>query len=165
MLFPTVGTDAKDRAALRLLSECLSGFTGMLYQELREKQSLGYSVFPVDWASRETGFLGFGIVASPENLEKARASFMAIVKELQEKELPAETVARAKAVAEADYYKSRQSRAARAGEGASLILNGRSLDHAMRKLEEMKAVDAAQMRAAARVYLDPARVYEVRVTP
>ncbi|MBQ4616073.1 MAG: insulinase family protein [Mailhella sp.] len=165
MLFPTVGTDAKDRAALRLLSECLSGFTGMLYQELREKQSLGYSVFPVDWASRETGFLGFGIVASPENLEKARASFMAIVKELQEKELPAETVARAKAVAEADYYKSRQSRAARAEEGASLILNGRSLDHAMRKLEEMKAVDAAQMRAAARVYLDPARVYEVRVTP
>ena len=94
-----------------------------------------------------------------------KAQISRVVSELQEKELPAETVARAKAVAEADYYKSRQSRAARAGEGASLILNGRSLDHAMRKLEEMKAVDAAQMRAAARVYLDPARVYEVRVTP
>ena len=165
MLFPTVGTEARDRAALRLLSECLGGFTGMLYQELREKQSLGYSVFPVDWVARETGFLGFGIVASPENLEKAKAAFTAIVRELQEKDLPAETIDRAKAVAEADYYKSRQSRAARATEGASLVLNGRSLDHARQKLEEMKAVDAAQIRAAARTYLDPARAYEVRVTP
>ncbi len=165
MLFPTVGTDASDRAALRLLSECLGGFTGKLYQELREKQSLGYSVFPIDWASRETGFLAFGIVASPQNLEKAKASFEAIVRELQQKELPVETVARAKAVAEADYYKSRQSRAMRAGEGASLILQGRELDHAMKKLEEMKAVTAAQMREAARKYLILDKAYELRVTP
>ena len=165
MLFPTVGTEAKDRAALRLLSECLSGFTGMLYQELREKQSLGYSVFPVDWTSSETGFLGFGIVASPQNLEKAKSAFEGIIRELKEKELPAETIARAKAVAEADYYKSRQSRAARAGEGASLILQERSLDHAMKKLEELKAVTGAQMREAARNYLDPSRAYEVKVTP
>ncbi|WP_458400258.1 M16 family metallopeptidase [Mailhella sp.] len=165
MLFPTAGVDDKDRAALRLLSECLSGFTGMLYQELREKQSLGYSVFPIDWAAKETGFLAFGIVASPQNLEKAKASFEAIVRELKQKELPAETVARAKAVAEADYYKSRQSRAMRAGEGASLLLQGKELDHAMKKLEEMKAVTAAQMREAAEKYLDIDRAYELRVTP
>ena len=165
MLFPTVGADAEDRAALRLLSECLSGFTGMLYQELREKQSLGYSVFPLDWASKETGFLAFGIVASPENLEKAKASFEAIVRELQQKDLPVETVARAKAVAEADYYKSRQSRAMRAGEGASLILQGRALDHAMKKLEEMKGITASQMREAAAKYLKLDKAYEFRVTP
>ena len=165
MLFPTTGTDSADRAALRLLSECLGGFTGKLYQELREKQSLGYSVFPIDWASKETGFLAFGIVAAPQNLEKAKASFEAIVRELQQKDLPAETVARAKAVAEADYYKSRQSRAMRAGEGASLILQGRKLDHAMKKLEEMKAVTAGQMREAAKKYLVLERAYDMRVTP
>ena len=165
MLFPTAGADDEDRAALRLLSECLSGFTGMLYQELREKQSLGYSVFPIDWASKETGFLAFGIVASPQNLDKAKASFEAIVRELRQKELPAETVERAKAVAEADYYKSRQSRAMRAGEGASLVLQGKSLDHAMKKLEEMKAVTAAQMRDVAAKYLVLGRAYDLRVTP
>jgi len=137
----------------------------MLYQELREKQSLGYSVFPIDWAAKETGFLAFGIVASPQNLDKAKASFEAIVRELKQKDLPAETVARAKAVAEADYYKSRQSRAMRAGEGASLLLQGKELDHAMKKLEEMKNVTAAQMRAAAEKYLDIDRAYELRVTP
>lgn len=165
MLFPTVGTDDKDRAALRLLSECLSGFTGKLYQELREKQSLGYSVFPMDWSAKETGFLGFGIVAAPQNLDKARASFEAIVRDLQKDLLPQETIARAKAVAEADYYKARQSRAARASEGASLILQNKSLDHAMKRLEEMKQVDAEQLRAVARKYLDPNRAYEFSVTP
>ena len=165
MLFPTVGTDNKDRAALRLLSECLGGFTGMLYQELREKQSLGYSVFPIDWVSKETGFLGFGIVASPENLDKAKASFEAIVRELQQNELPEETVARAKAVSEADYYKSRQSRAMRAGEGAGLVLQGKSLDHAMKKLKEMQGVSSAEMRNVARKYLIPGNAYEMRVAP
>ncbi|MBR3879977.1 MAG: insulinase family protein [Mailhella sp.] len=165
MLFPTVGTDDEDRAALRLLSECLSGFTGKLYQELREKQSLGYSVFPMDWSAKETGFLGFGIVASPQNLDKARTSFEAIVRDLQKDTLPEETIARAKAVAEADYYKSRQSRAARASEGASLILQKRSLDYAMKRLEELKSVDAEQLRAVARKYLDLNKAYEFRVTP
>ena len=114
MLFPTVKIESEDRPALRLMSEALSGFTGKLYQELREKQSLGYSVFPTDWADVDTGFLGFGIVAAPENLEKAKASFLRIVEELKTDLLPEETLARAKAVAEADYHRAQQSRSSRA---------------------------------------------------
>ena len=62
-------------------------------------------------------------------------------------------------------YKSRQSRATRAGEGATLVLRGKDLDHAMKKLEEMKAVTAGQMREAAKKYLDLSKAYELRVTP
>lgn len=165
MLFPTAGSDSSDRAALRLLSECLNGFTGKLYQELREKQSLGYSVFPVDWAARDTGFLAFGIIASPENLDKAKASFEAIVRDLHENLLPEETLERAKAVAEADFYRARQSRAMRAGEGASNILNGYDLDYGRQRLEDMKGVDAETLRETARRYLDLNRAYDLRVTP
>ncbi len=165
MLFPTVGADSSDRAALRLLSECLNGFTGKLYQELREKQSLGYSVFPVDWAARDAGFLAFGIIASPENLDKAKASFEAIVRDLQKNLLPEETLERAKAVAEADFYRARQSRAMRAGEGAANILNGYDLDYGRQRLEAMKAVDAKTLREAARKYLDLNASYDLRVTP
>ena len=165
MLFPTAGTESSDRAALRLLSESLGGFTGKLYQELREKQSLGYSVFPVDWAGPDTGFLAFGIVASPENLDKARASFEAIVRDVQENRLPAETIERAKAVAEADYYRARQSRAMRAAEGASNVLDGHSLDYGKQKLAEMQAVDAETLRETARKYLKMEKAYELKVTP
>lgn len=165
MLFPTAGTESSDRAALRLLSECLNGFTGKLYQELREKQSLGYSVFPVDWAGPDTGFLAFGIIAAPENLDKAKSSFEAIVRDLHENLLPAETLDRAKAVAEADYYRARQSRAMRAGEGAANVLDGHGLDYGRQKLEEMKAVDAETLRETARRYLDLSKAYDFRVTP
>ena len=165
MLFPTVGTESSDRAALRLLSECLGGFTGKLYQELREKQSLGYSVFPVDWSGPDTGFLAFGIVASPENLDKARTSFEAIVRDLQQNLLPAETLERAKAVAEADYYRARQSRAMRAAEGASNVLDGHGLEYGREKLEEMKAVSAETLRETARRYLKLENAYDLRVTP
>lgn len=165
MLFPTAGTESSDRAALRLLSESLGGFTGKLYQELREKQSLGYSVFPVDWAGPDTGFLAFGIIASPENLDKARASFESIVRDVHENLLPAETIERAKAVAEADYYRARQSRAMRAAEGASAVLDGHELDYGRKKLEEMKAVDAETLRKTARRYLKLENAYDLRVTP
>lgn len=165
MLFPTVGSEEADRPALRLLSECLGGFTGKLYQELREKQSLGYSVFPVDWAGKDAGFLAFGIIASPENLDKAKASFESIVRDLHEKLLPEETLERAKAVAEADFYRARQSRAMRAGEGAANILNGHDLDYSRKNLEAMKAVDAKTLRDVARRYLDLNRAYDLRVTP
>ncbi len=165
MLFPTTGTESSDRAALRLLSECLNGFTGKLYQELREKQSLGYSVFPVDWAGPDTGFLAFGIIASPENLDKAKSSFEAIVRDLHENLLPSETLERAKAVAEADYYRARQSRAMRAGEGAANVLDGHGLDYGRQRLEEMKAVNAETLRETARKYLDLNKAYDFRVTP
>lgn len=165
MLFPTVGTENADRPALRLLSECLGGFTGKLYQELREKQSLGYSVFPVDWSGKDTGFLAFGIIASPENLDKARATFEAIVRDLHDNLLPEETLERAKAVAEADFYRARQSRAMRAGEGAANVLGGHDLDYSRKNLEAMKAVDAKTLRDVARRYLDLNKAYDLRVTP
>ena len=193
MLFPTAKVNSEDRPALRLLGEALSGFTGKLYQELREKQSLGYSVFPMDWADEDAGFLAFGhyaeskeagysvfpmdwadedagflafgIVAAPENLEKARASFLGIVEELKAELLPEETLARAKAVAEADYHRAQQSRSRRASAAASNILHSRGLDYGVERLEMMKAATAEQVRDAARRYLHPEKAYELSVRP
>ncbi len=165
MLFPAVGVDAPDRQAVRLLSSVLDGFTGKLYQELREKQSLGYSVFPVDWADRNVGFLGFGIVAAPDNLEKARESFIRVAGDIRKDVFAEDALDRAKAVTEAGYIKSRQSRAARAAEGAAAVLDGRPIDYAWRRLEEMKKVDGEAVREAARRYVIPETSYEFTVTP
>ncbi|WP_298067940.1 pitrilysin family protein [uncultured Mailhella sp.] len=165
ILFPTAGTDSPDRPALRLLSEALSGFTGKLYQDLREKQSLGYSVFPVDWADRKTGFLGFGIIASPENLDRARASFERIVGELRAEPLPEQTLERARATAFTDYYRARQSRAVRAAEGAANVLNERPLDYALQNLEKMERLTSEDLRRTAETYLDLKRAYQFTVTP
>lgn len=165
MLFPAVPISHKDSAALRLLASSLDGFGGLLFQELREKRSLGYSVSPIFWSGEQAGFLGFSIVASPENLEEAGKEFENIALRLQKEPLPAETVDRARAMLEAGYYRSRQRRAVRADVAAGHVLYGRPADYAKERLEEMKKLTPADLQAVAKKYLDPSRAYILKVTP
>jgi len=165
MLFPTVPVRHEDSPALSLLAACLDGFGGMLFQELREKESLGYSVNPVIWSGEHAGFLAFSIVASPDNLAKAEEGFKRIARSLAEKPLPQETLDRALAVMEADYYRSRQSRAIRADEAARQTLYDRPLDFALLRLEAMKKLTPEDLQAVAARYLIPNKSYSLKVMP
>lgn len=165
MLFPTVAKSNPDSVALRLLSASLDGFGGLLYQELREKRSLGYSVTPVNWAGEDTGFLAFMIIAAPENLPEARKAFEDITRRIRDELLPASTVDRAKAMLEAGYYRSLQRRADRADTAAVNVLRGRPLDFAKQRLDELKKLTPEDLRTVARKYLEPDRAYTIQVTP
>ena len=165
MLFPTVDTSNPDSAALRLLAASLDGFGGLLFQELREKRSLGYSVSPVNWAGEDTGFLAFLVIASPENLPQARQAFEDITRRLRDDLLPEATLDRAKAMLEAGYYRSLQRRAGRADAAAANVLRGRPLDFAKQRLEELKKLTPEDLQAVARKYLEPDRAYIIQVTP
>lgn len=61
----------KDRFALELLQSILSGQGGRLFVELRDKNSLAYSVSPIRMEGIETGYFGAYIGCSPEKAEKA----------------------------------------------------------------------------------------------
>lgn len=165
MLFPTVPRSSPDSVALRLLASCLDGFGGLLFQELREKRSLGYSVSPINWASEDAGFLAFLVIASPDNLPEARQAFEGIARQLRDDLLPEATLDRAKAMLEAGYYRSLQRRAERADTAAANVLRGRPLDFARQRLEELKKLTPRDLRAVARAYLRPDRAYIIQVTP
>lgn len=165
MLFPTVPLEHPDAPALQLLSASLSGFGGLLHQELREKQSLGYSVSPTNWAGQDAGFLGFTIIASPDNLDRAEASFKAIAREITEKALPAETVERARAMLEAQYYRGQQSRAGRAAAGAGHALRGRPLDYGRQVLDEALKLTPQDLLRVAQKYVRLDNAYTLTVTP
>lgn len=165
MLFPTVPLEDPDAPALQLLSASLSGFGGLLHQELREKQSLGYSVSPTNWAGQDAGFLGFTIIASPENLGRAEASFKAIAHEITQKALPAETVDRAKAMLEAQYYRGQQSRAGRAAAGAGHALRGRPLDYGKKMLDKALSMTPQDLLRVAQKYVRLDSACTLTVTP
>lgn len=55
-----------DRYAMKLLSSCLAGQGGRLFLELRDKQSLAYTVSPMNTDTPERGVFGFYIGCSPE---------------------------------------------------------------------------------------------------
>ena len=61
----------EDRFALKLLHSCLAGQGGRLFLELRDKQSLAYSVAPLQSESPESGMFGVYIGCSPEKLPTA----------------------------------------------------------------------------------------------
>ncbi|MCK6596904.1 MAG: insulinase family protein, partial [Bdellovibrionaceae bacterium] len=61
----------KDRYALDVIQSILSGQGGRLFIELRDKNSLAYSVSPIRMEGIETGYFGGYIGCSPEKVDKS----------------------------------------------------------------------------------------------
>jgi len=62
---------ATERYALQIIQSILAGQGGRLFLELRDKNSLAYSVSPMRMEGVETGYFGAYIGCSPEKVEKA----------------------------------------------------------------------------------------------
>lgn len=77
--------DSKDRHALRLLHTLLGGQSGRLFVELREKQSLAYTVSPMGFEGVEPGYQGVYIACSPDKEKKALQGIETVLKTLADK--------------------------------------------------------------------------------
>ncbi len=64
-----------DRYVLQILQAIMAGQGGRLFLELRDKNSLAYSVSPIRMESLETGYFGGYIACSPEKVKKAIEMF------------------------------------------------------------------------------------------
>jgi zinc protease len=73
-----------DRFALQAIQAILAGQGGRLFSELRDKNSLAYSVSPMKMESLEMGYFGGYIACSPEKVEKAIEMFQAEFNKLME---------------------------------------------------------------------------------
>jgi zinc protease len=71
--FPGLRIDDPDGPALDVLTQVLSGQGGRLFLELRDKQSLAYSVTAFSIEALDPGLFGVYIASAPEKLEQARA--------------------------------------------------------------------------------------------
>ncbi|MFM8268941.1 MAG: M16 family metallopeptidase [Pseudomonadota bacterium] len=73
LLVGFLGPDLKseDRFGLKLLHSCLAGQGGRLFLELRDRQSLAYSVAPLQSDNPESGMFGVYIGCSPDKLPVA----------------------------------------------------------------------------------------------
>lgn len=92
------GLDMKDprRFALRVAHSILSGMGGRLFVELREKNSLAYSVAPMQLEGMDSGYFGAYIACSPEKGQKAIAMMIDELEKLANKEPDSAELERAK---------------------------------------------------------------------
>ena len=88
-----------------------------------------------------------------------------LFRSITQKPLPAETVDRAKAMLEAQYYRSQQSRAGRAAAGAGHALRGRPLDYGKQALDKALKLTPQDLLRVAQKYIRPGDAYTLTVTP
>ncbi|RYZ90211.1 MAG: insulinase family protein, partial [Proteobacteria bacterium] len=89
----TIGS--KDRYTLEVIQSILSGQGGRLFIELRDKNSLAYSVSPMRMEGLEAGYFGAYIGCSPEKVTKAIAMLKEEFKKLVDVEVPEQELLRA----------------------------------------------------------------------
>lgn len=166
LVFPAPGRE--DRAAsagLSLLRAALSGQSGMLFRDMRDKQGLGYTVTSFLWQAKRTGFLAFYIGTVPDKLDRSKAGFEQAVRMLKDSLLPAEELARAKNILRGEYYQEHQSLLSRSREAASLVVRGFPTTMEQELIEQAQGLSGEDIRDLARRTLDWERAYQLRVLP
>jgi zinc protease len=164
-VFPLPGKDDPDTPALEVLKSALAGQGGLLFQDLRDKRGLGYSVTAFLWQAPKTGLMAFYIGTTPEQEGAAMEGFKRVASELAAKGLAPELVERAKNSLEGDYYQERQSLSSRSSEAASNLVMGYPLDFEREMLGRARALSGEQITAAARKWLDPGKAYLLKIEP
>jgi len=115
LAFPTGAYASADRYPLMVTGALLSGLAGRLFDELREKRSLAYTVAATPWLARWSGAMLCYIATSPERETEAREAMLAELARLRT-EPPTETeLERARNYAAGVVEISAQSAAAVAG--------------------------------------------------
>ncbi len=165
MIFPTAPFGAPDEAGLDLLQAVLSGQGGLLFRDLRDKQSLGYTVTAIPWQTQKAGALILYIGTEPGKLEQARQGFDRVIKEIQAKPLSNQELDRGKNQLRGDYYREHQSLGSRSGEAAALSITGRPLDAERELVERAGKITPKELQALAQKYLTPDKAYIAIVKP
>lgn len=165
-VFPVPGTeDLEASAGLTLLRAALSGQSGLLFRDLRDKQGLGYTVTAMLWQAPKTGFMAFYIGTEPDKMEQAEIGFEKTVAMLREAPLPTEELERAKNVINGEYYQDHQTLLARSRQAANLLVQGLDRDMERQLIELAKTLEPDDLLQLARTYLIWDDAYTMKVQP
>jgi zinc protease len=80
MAFPAAASTAREREYLSVLCALLSGLAGRLFDELRERRSLAYTVAAMRWQARVAGALLTYVATSPEREDEARQAAVEVLR-------------------------------------------------------------------------------------
>jgi len=156
MAFPAPSRQDEDRFAARLISLIASGLGGRFFDELRERQSLAYTVGVQAMARPLSGtFIGY-IATAPEKEERARAGLLREFQRLRDELVSAEELERAQEYAVGTRVIGRESNSALLWEMIEAWLFG-SLAEPAEFERKIRAVTREQVRRVAATCFDPDR--------
>ena len=165
LAFPGTRLDHVDRFPLAILSTVLSGQAGRLFLQLRDKQSLAYTVSSMGAEGIDAGHFAFYIGTSPDKVPEALAGLYSEIDKVLQAPITAEELDRAKQLLAGGHAIGLQRSGARSATIGFNELYGLPRDAYSTWVEQMLAVTTHDVRAAAQRYLTVGKHVEAILTP
>jgi predicted Zn-dependent peptidase len=147
---PGLARDDERRFALRVLEGILGGTSSSrLFQEVRERRGLAYSVFCFSSLYAHTGEVGLYVGTRPENLSEALATIAAELERFVEDPASSEELDRSRENLKGRMVLSLESTGARMSRLGISVLNGLPILSVDEVIERIDAVDVAALRELA----------------
>ena len=151
--------DDERRFALRVLEGVLGGTSSSrLFQEVRERRGLAYSVFSFANLYARTGEVGLYVGTRPENLTQALSVIAAELERCVEDPASAEELTRSRENLKGRVVLSMESTAARMGHLGASVLNGLPILSVDELIERIDAVGIGELRGLAGELFTPRRL-------
>ncbi len=163
--FPAVGHGDPDSPAWRLLEGVLSGQSGRLFIELRERLGLAYSVDASCVEGLGGGAFMVTAAVDPARAEQARQGIWTVLASLVDQPVPDDELERVKTRVVDGAALGLQRASDRAGLLAAAERYADGAEHWRERLEAPRGVDAAQLQDLARRAFRRDRCVEVEVGP
>lgn len=155
--YPGVDRNHPDLFPLQVMASAIAGLGGRLFEELRSRKSLAYSVTASAVARQLGGAFISYIAMAPEREEEALAGLLAEMERLRQELLPAAEVERAQRYLIGSHQIRAQTNGAQLTDLFNAMMIGRGLAELREYEEQIRAVTPERIRAAAQRYLDDAR--------
>ena len=163
LAFPGVHRNHPDLPALQLLANAVAGLGGRLFEELRSKRSLAYTVAAYPVARALAGSFVSYIATSPEREAEARAGLLEELGRLRAERLPDDELERAREYTVGSWQIRSQSNAAQVSDLMHALIIGEGLSEIREYEQRMRAVSAENIRDVAQRYFDEQRLVEAVV--
>ena len=160
MVFPGVARRHPDRAAAQVWAAVASGLGGRLFEALRDRRSLAYTVVASAWLKARAGALVTYIATSPEREEEAREEMLRELERFTRERVSETELRQAVNYLAGQAEVSRQSGSAVAAEILEAWVAGSGLAELEDPGAAYRAVTAEEVLRVAGASLDPSRRVE-----
>jgi zinc protease len=160
LAFPGPSRSDPDRFAASLIGTVASGLGGRFFDELRDRQSLAYTVHAGASEKRFAGIFASYIATSPDKEEVARNGLLAEFEKLRSEPVTEEELSQAKEYTIGSHAISQETGGSMLAEMLDAWMFGSGLHEITEYDARVRAVTAEEMRAVARRYFDPDRRVE-----
>ena len=160
LAFPGPPRNHPDVHALQLLSSAISGLGGRLFEELRSRRSLAYSVSAAPIARWQAGAFVAYIGMAPEREAEAREEMLRELLRTTMEPLDAAELERARRYLIGSWQIRQQTHSRQLADLAGALLLGEGLAELREYVSRIQAVSAEEVRAAAERWIRPEHVVE-----